>query len=187
VTGVVVVLGGAACLWADVAALRTLTDPVRCTIVAVNDAGFLWPGRLDHWATLHPEELRWRAMRRQARGYPGGWRTWTCPAPLGPNDYMLAGWGKGSSGLLGVGVAYEGLGLRRIVLCGVPMDGQGHAGRPTGGWAAWSSHRAAWLEKPELSGVVRSLSGWTREVFGAPTAEWLTEGGPLLSLQADVR
>lgn len=180
--GVGVVLGGASCLFDDVAELRAMLDPAACTIIAVNDAGFRWPGRIDHWATLHPEELGWRKARRQKYEYPGGYRTWTRNYPMGMEkmerlcDQVIgAPWTDGSSGFLGVGVAWT-LGLRRIVLCGVPMDGGGRLER-MGGWVSHGTFRPAWKAASHpVRAALRSMSGWTRDQFGVATPEWLDTG-----------
>lgn len=188
------VLGGADCLSADVEAFRALADPADCTVIAVNDAGFLFPGRLDHWATLHPEELAWRRWRRQRRGYPGGYQTWIRPYPIGMQkreeafDHVMPGWGAGSSGLFAVGVALEGLGLRHVVLCGVPMDARGHEARdPRRVWNGWVGYQGEWARRADqLRPWVRSMSGWTRSLLGAPLPEWLPER-PLRTPETEVR
>lgn len=128
--------------------------------------------------TLHPEEMAWRRARRERYGYPGGFETWTRPVPRGlehltaPVDHLIDGWGGGSSGFLAVGVARE-LGLR-AVLCGVPMDARPHVGRTGAPWNGHASYLGPWTERQAaLAPHVRSLSGWTRELFGAPDPAWL--------------
>ncbi len=181
---IALVLGGASCLWQDIRALRKILDPAECVIVAVNDAGVRWPGKLDHWATLHPEELWWRRDRRIHYGYNPSCVTWTRSYPIGMEhlqricDRQIGGvWTQGSSGLLGVGVAWAGLGIRSVILAGIPMDGGTRLDR-TGGWASHGTFRAAWEESQALlSRGVRSLSGWTRDLLGEPTTEWLESQG----------
>lgn len=184
---IAVVLGGAESLWDDVVALGELLDVRDCVVVAVNDAGVVWPHRLDHWATMHPEELEDREAKRLANGYPMGYSTWTRDYPWGLKerermaDHVLSSdmWG-GSSGLLGVGAAWTA-GARRIVLCGVPMDKRPHFNRGTvDNWVrAVENYKARWMERQaDLSRWVRSMSGWTRETFGEPTQEWLHARNP---------
>lgn len=181
-SGVAVVLGGASCLFDDVAELRALLEPADHTVIAVNDAGFRWPGRIDHWATLHPEELAWRRARRERYEYAGRFTTWTRTYPMGMEKFerlcdrtLGDPWNQGSSGFLGVGVAWT-LGYRRIILCGVPMDGGGRLER-MGGWVSHGTFRPAWKSAhPALRAALRSMSGWTREQFGVPTCEWLDTG-----------
>lgn len=184
------VLAGAACLWDDVRELRQLgVDPAACTIIAVNDALFRWPGRVDHFATLHPEEMAWRAARRARCSYPGDYETWTRPYPFGYHararlcDHVLGGWSEGSSGLFAVGVALEGLGLRRVLLAGCPMDASAHLGRGGGPWTGVETYWPAWLERAaRLAPAVRSLSGRTRELLGEPDQKWLAgAAGPAVT------
>lgn len=177
---IALVLGGAATLAADLQAARRLVCPTECVIVACNDAGFEWPGRLDHWATLHPEELAHRIRVRAERGYPDGFETWTRPYPAGMKererlvDHTLDGYDDGSSGLLALGVALH-VGCHAI-LCGVPMDPVEHFNRD-GEWSVAEKYRVGWepLASDRRARIVRSMSGWTREVFGAPTHEWVDE------------
>lgn len=178
------ILGGADCLWEDVDRLgELLSRPWPGIVIATNDAGVHWPGRLDHWVTLHPEKFErvcppgdtgeWLA-RRSARGHPGGFTTWSRRADH-IVDRLLEGWNGGSSGLFAVAVAHH-LGVSRAVLCGVPMDErrhfhEAHGGRP---WEWADKHWQVWLRHRErIAGWVRSMSGRTREQFGLPTLEWL--------------
>src|SRR5690606_1278796 len=84
-------------------------------VVACNDVGTIWPGRLDAWVTLHPEYLpRWIEQRR-ANGYRDAARY------LAHGDY-LPDWmelvefrfpgqsNSGSSGLFAAKVALIDLG-----------------------------------------------------------------------------
>ncbi len=171
------VLGGADCLQDDLDQTFGLVELEECVVIAVNDAGVFWPHRLDHWVTMHPTELPHRIAQREERGYPGGFTTWTRPYPIGLKerermcDRVLGGW-NGSSGLVATGVALQELGLH-TVLCGMPMDQRPHFNRE-GAWEAAPTYRERWVElHDQMAPVVRSWSGWTRERFGAPTAEWL--------------
>lgn len=174
------ILGGALCLEDDVRSASELVDPADCLVVAVNDAGFWWPGRLDHWVTMHAEELPERERIRAERGYPGGYKRWTRPYPPGMKqredsvDELFGGW-SGSSGLLAVGVALERLGADPVLLCGMPMDDRRHFNRK-GRWDAAHRHRLGWLEyQDRMMGRVRSFSGWTAELLGVPSHDWIID------------
>jgi hypothetical protein len=140
-------------------------------VIACNDAGAHWPGRLNHWASLHPDRLAgWEGWRRQ-RGLPGGWTTWGHRAHANVMKWT-PDWG-GSSGLLATKVAIE-IGATRIVLCGVPISGDlGHFVR-NAPWQAAKGFQRGWLRNKAALGNVRSMSGWTRELLGAPDEGWLT-------------
>lgn len=61
------------------------------------------------------------------------------------------------------------------VLCGMPMDERPHfhGGRGRRAWTDADFHWDVWLRFRHLLGRARSMSGRTRELLGAPTAEEL--------------
>lgn len=166
------VIGSAACMPADQAAALELFQPD--VIVAVNHAGRDYPGPLDHWASFHPELLpRWIAQRAGS-GLPDAGKLWTghhraCPPHLAIN--RVRNWG-GSSGLLAACVALE-IGADRIVLVGIPLDyTQGHYDDPKP-WRDAANYRKAWVSHLDQLANVRSMSGYTAEILGKPTKEWI--------------
>ena len=177
----VLILGGAVCVWDDLERFRALyTGPV--VTIATNETGWLYPGKLDHWISLHPENFerkKW-LMKRPLKDYT----TWSHryvksgtdrKLPGEPVDRTLEHWGQGSSGLFAVALA-EYLKAKRAVLCGVPLDDQGNVdGRPHWAMKEVNTHRQGWEKQRErIAPWVRSMSGWTRELLGEPTLEWLT-------------
>lgn len=155
-----IILGGAACVWKDLQQLQ----PWPADIIGINEAGRDYTGRLAHWVTLHPEKLgRWRAGRAGNQDYQAhAHRRATGCGPVVLHNH----WG-GSSGLFAVKVALE-LQYTEIVLCGVPMDPQPHYHRP-GRWPAFRLYRRHWAKHlDQIAPHVRSMSGWTRELLGAP-------------------
>ena len=180
-----IVLGGADCLWDDIEAY---TGPVDA-VVACNDAGYAWSGGLAAWVTLHP--LNWTRpkdawlARREANGYP--------PAPLYTHDLRHAPEGaiktpycfpgqehSGSSGMFAAKVALADLGFDRVILCGIPMSPMKHITgadhwhtQPNGHGKKVSAlpdrYLKRWRDVPaEFTGRIRSMSGATRDLFGAP-------------------
>lgn len=167
------VLGGARGLFDDLAALEALHPSWADTVLAVNDAGWGYTGRIDHWVTLHHENLpRWRKERARRVPDDSPFTVW-CDKPWPPGiDRIVHPWGAGSSGFLAVVVALEHLQAERVVLCGVPMDPIPHF-FDRQQWTACDGHREAWKRNMDRLGRVRSLSGWTRAQLGAPDPEWL--------------
>jgi hypothetical protein len=172
------VLGGAACVHDDIkAALQLFTPDI---IVAVKDIGITWP-KVDYWATFHPERLPKELGVRRASGLPDPKEIWTYRQPPKGSSFgipiKILKTKGGSSGLLGTEGALDV--ADRIVLCGIPLDpGQVHYKRPRrGGWPPAKMYRLAWtVALPRIKDKVRSMSGWTKEVLGAPTLEWLGGG-----------
>lgn len=167
------VLGSARTLAADRDGALELFEPDL--IIGCNHAARDCPGRLDHWATMHPDQLPgWLATRRSA-GRPEPGRFWHARhrvVPAGIESTAIESWG-GSSGLLCVAVAFE-LGVERVVLAGVPMNkADAHYDDPRP-WTEARTYRQMWeFRLPRLLGRVKSMSGWTRDVLGMPQGDWL--------------
>lgn len=169
-TGLVV--GSGACVWEDLSALVALLHgPWPGVVVAVNDMIAHYPGRVDHAVSLHADKLESWLTERRRRGGNRDLVTWSHPMRHTPAKRTIEQRGAGSSGLLAVWVAFE-VGCERVVLCGVPMDGQGHFFDPRP-WADAERYAKAWEERRHALTDVRSMSGWTRSLLGAPTREWL--------------
>lgn len=139
----------------------------------VNDQIASFPGAGHHGVTLHPFKLgRW-LREREERGFPDLAEVWCWKnVTPGVTASISPEW-NGSSSLLAVRAAVLS-GHTRVVLCGVPMDpAAGHFVRRRQ-WPEGRGFRRGWLQhREEIAPFVRSCSGWTRDMFGAPTAEWL--------------
>lgn len=123
----------------------------------------------EYLATYHPAQLPEIREQRRRDGCNLDYRVIsheTRPEvsilePLPPGER------SGSSALLAALAALR-LGYDRIILCGCPLTGKNDKG------SDYESFRIGWQNKQKyLDDRVRSLSGWTRELLGAPTKEWL--------------
>lgn len=145
------------------------------TIIATNGAGKAEPGTFDHWVTMHPDLFPLWLRERRAAGRPDPANLWCrvgAPVPRGIVCRRVHSWG-GSSGLLAVAVGLE---LGCIVVCaGVPLDDSPHFDDPKAKpWREGVNYRSAWgRRKDKLLPSVKSMSGWTMGLLGAPTAEWV--------------
>lgn len=180
------ILGGASCVWDDVAAWEAEYGREWDGLVIVaNDIGAHWSRPIDHWVSLHPEKIaRWQELRRELQHDVGpAPHTWGRQfrmynqAPR-VTDEALVPWAGGSSGMFAVQVAHT-IGCRRAILCGIPMTMTPHftesRERFHAQWVQANGHWKAWGRYlPKMTGWVRSMSGRTRELLGAPTREWLT-------------
>lgn len=175
-------VGGASCVWDDVRAWEAqYGGQWDGLIIAANDIGSHWPRILDHWVSLHPNKFeRWKALRAE-QGMPAcAPVTWGRERRMSEprvTDRVLKPWPGGSSGMFAVQVARE-LGCSRIILCGIPMTPTPHFGQSQEvfgpQWIQAAGHWKAWpRQKHLMDGWVRSMSGRTRELLGAPTMEWL--------------
>lgn len=180
------ILGGASCVWDDVKQFELLYGHEwDGLVIAANDIGSWWPRGLDHWVSLHPNKFhRWK-QDRQANSLPSAAKTWGRPGQYNEPvtwDESIVPWPGGSSGLFAVQVA-QYVGVERAILCGIPMTMTGHFAETkerfhptwyaaTAYWTAWSRH------KQHLATWVRSMSGKTMEMLGAPTLDWLVGNIP---------
>ncbi len=168
------ILGSGACLWRDLERARS-QGLDNSQILAVNHAGAAYGGRIDHWASLHPDRFPdWRADRAgldDTITY-GPWMT-----PGDRVDVCLPERWFGGSGLYAVQIALEILNAPRVVLAGIPLDGGPYFFETDyrfGSGAALCRYHAAWTAAAHFfDDRVRSLSGWSRELLGAPDKDWL--------------
>jgi len=174
-------LGGASCVWDDVLAFETLYGkPWDGLVIAANDVGSHWPRDLDHWVSLHAYKLpRWQ-QQRAVFGFTSGYKTWGRRPDDRGVDYTICTWGGGSSGFMAAQVALE-IGCKRVVLCGIPMTQTPHFAETRENfhvfWVAAHAHWGAWEKcRSRLGDNVRSMSGRTEKLLGAPTLAWLQEG-----------
>jgi hypothetical protein len=181
------VIGCSANVWEEVKAAQELTtfDAIYC----VKLAGVHWKGGRFIWATLHPEFMNDYEAQRKALGLHSDYEI---VAPLSSEVGMHGSKGNiarrvsyrypgmdssASSGGYAAKVALED-GYDRVVLAGVPMDSSSHfsRGKP---WLQRDSFTIGFNKSvPHFAGRVRSLSGWTKEILGAPTPAWLNGETP---------
>lgn len=171
-----VILGGAACLKADLDAALALFTPDL--IIATNNAGRDRDGPVDHWVSMHPEFFEKWIAARAAAGRPPAGRLWSAQRrrlPRWPDLDIsrVENWG-GSSGMLAITVAQE-IEVTHAVLCGVPMTAAEAHYDDHKPWTEAGSYRKVWMVRAPGLPFVRSMSGLTRELLGEPTREWLAE------------
>ena len=154
--------------------LRLVGDrPV--TYFYINDQikSFDQPG---YACTLHPDKLNghfnWLAVRKKA-GLSPPLEVWSHRKHGAvTHDTASAEW-KGSSGLFAVQVARR-KGFRKVIGCGVPMTVEGGHFERRQKWQSAIAFRQGWLTcRNEITPDFRSMSGWTADIFGRPTQEWL--------------
>lgn len=186
------VLGGAESLWSDLSRFLGVdgsdgAGSAPCAagsrwdgVVACNEAGAKWAGPLDAWISLHPRfflSKGWVADRaKQGHPEPAAFYAQPGARPHIPDHFirtsdLFPGQAKsGSSGLYAAKVALIDLGFDRVVFCGVPMTVTPHFWDQTRkDWGSAEDFREQWLTVPEeYRNRMRSMSGWTRVLLGAP-------------------
>lgn len=175
---IALIVGGAPSVWSELEEAKALVAGREHLIVATNHSGRLYEGDIDAWVTLHPELFEpWR-KERAAKDLNEDYRALVYPRRQRPHG--TEPWPQrwyGSSGLYGAQVALEALDCRGVILCGVPMLEE--AGHVTGlaTWPGVEKYRPGFLEAKAEGAPIRSMSGWTADLFGRPDEEWLASLG----------
>ena len=135
---------------------------------------------IQHACTYHTEEFEQFKLRRQKIGGNLDYQTHSHKQPVGKNwkvDYI---WPlvapsplSGSSAFLGCQAAV-GIGYKKVILCGCPMQGKNLLNEKT---QAYDAFQQGWIKfAPKMFGEkVKSMSGFTMSLLGYPTEEWLRE------------
>lgn len=166
--GAALICGSALTFSEDFAEARLLYP--RAAIIGVNDASSLV--RLDHLFTLHPEKIQ-RWLDRHKRKFGARPMTHSAmPKPVqGIDHWWSEATGQGTSGWSAAKMARL-MGYNEITLCGIPMDAVGYTRRGPAR-AFMKPHVLEHYRNYIASDVayhpfVRSMSGWTRDLLGAP-------------------
>lgn len=183
--GLAIVLGSATDALAEYEAAKALVP--AAFVVCVNDALRTCPDRVHAFATLHPEKReRFLGVEDcELKRHPDC-SLWTYEAPInrrGGFNIAREKW-AGSSGLFAVQIALEKLDAAGVILAGVPMDAARRATYADaeaewgGGETYVQRYQRGWTKAHSiLRARVRSFSGFTRDLLGPPTPEWIAEKG----------
>ncbi len=139
-----------------------------------NDLIAIFPHHIDHAGTLHPDKMHTWVRLRNVNGHPMPiGRIWAHRSYKDFTDHTKD-W-QGSSGLLMTKVARE-QGHTHVILCGVPMTPEANHFIRHQPWNAAPGFIRGWQrEQHHLRPYIRSMSGWTRKTFGAPSFGWLLD------------
>lgn len=185
-----VIVGSAPCVWDDLAAAP------EWPLIVINAMGLKILGEIDLWCSIHGTELCERMKKRDRLGGDIDYLAYGVidnPRIKDPEDSRFNRvhrgqngiWVGGSSGMFAIQVALS-LGYERLVLCGVPLDGNdtiqddgikhfkgGNRNKYGGRDPAYAQYQQAFIDHEEqLIPHVRSMSGWTKLRFGPPENGW---------------
>ncbi len=168
---VLCIIGGGNDVLADYAAARKFLH--QYDVLAVNDMIAEFPFRIKHAVSVHPTRLPGWLNQRCYRKYNLPATVWSNGQGNGVSNIIPDEW-RGSSGMYAVKVGLE-IGYNKIILCGVPMQADaGHYVRKQP-WNQCEWFIDKWARYcPQFADKVCSMSGYTRELLGGPTHEWLT-------------
>ena len=174
------VFGRAQGTWEEVAQAKELCN--FDIVIGVGKAGCDYPHPLDHWVSFHTDLMPHWIETRERNGYPPAGQFWSCNYKgrsaryKSPVPVSLVEVNGGSSGFVAAIVSLEALNVDKTILAGIPMTNKAGHYDEQGDWNEAHKYQREWKEKKDLLiGRVKSMSGWTQELLGAPTLEWLNE------------
>jgi len=134
-----------------------------------------------HWVSYHIERMPRELTMRAKLGLPPPQFLWTyhgVKAPRLPIPVCYIKIRGGSSGLLG---AFVGMKVcDRAVLCGIPLDPTSahyHSRKHGKAWQEAVLYQAHWRNMQKyMQGKVMSMSGYTMQLLGQPTEDWVRHG-----------
>ena len=179
-----IIVGSARCVWDDLLDL----SPVECDVMCINDMIMYYPGDIHHICSLdEPMLIKWWEARRPPykKQFPLVPRMHTrremVESPKNVECWPFSG--GGTSGLFACFVGL-GLGYDEITLCGIPIDNSGHFWEApwgktnfqrelvtrNGAMKRRGDSRSFWANAAadHFDGRVKSMSGVTRDLLGAP-------------------
>jgi hypothetical protein len=153
-----IVISNGASIWDD------LMEAPRWPAIVVDEAGLRHPIAIDVWVSALPEfpefidqrfmngfDMRFLAFSREPGVAPeSGHKIFECETDIGAAPTV-----SGSEALAVIQAVK--MGYSELILCGFEAKR-----RQKSAAGLWLSHMK------ELEPVVRSMSGWTREIFGGP-------------------
>lgn len=162
-------LSGGRTVWNDVLAFTGGNSHSDWDLMAVNDVGMYVPGRLEHWFSCHGEQLPGWEEVRMFHHEPARYRH-----SMKERHPSCIAWPVPTIGTSSLAAVYVALclGYDRIVLCGAPLDDEGHFFDPS--WVRTNFTNEArhdvWAEanRKIFDGKVKSMSGFSRDILGAP-------------------
>jgi hypothetical protein len=146
--------------WDDVE--RFWDFDVSHDVCCINHTGIFYPCQFKIWFSYHSVEL----LEQLAPQNPwhGAHLFSTGPKTDGIMRWRIDNT-RGSSSLNAARCAIRYWGYKRIVLAGVALTGQ-----------YYDSFYKHWVDAfPEITGMVKSMSGHTKDILGEPTNAWLNQ------------
>uniref|UniRef100_A0A6M3MAM2 Uncharacterized protein n=1 Tax=viral metagenome TaxID=1070528 RepID=A0A6M3MAM2_9ZZZZ len=171
---IIIIMGIAPCLEEDLSNIFKLQDLKEVDFMAIGlDCSDRVLFDIQHVTSYHQEFEQFKARRSKA----GGNLDYKTHSHKPPADYIWPLVARsplsGSSAFLGCQAAI-GLGYEKIVLCGCPMQGKNFINKKA---TDYDKFQKGWVKfAPQMFGdKVKSMSGFTRDLMGFPTKEWLYE------------
>lgn len=181
-SGCLIIVGCGRNIWDDLSKAQALfhNSGISYHVMAINMAFMglegMWRSKkitIDHFVSLHKEYFALRNI------YLGD-LTVTHGRHIYPNtDYVWDLNRGGTGGLFALRIALV-LGYHKILICGIPLNAEGRFFDPPQ-QDGESGCRSIEIEFDQFKsyldlqyhGRIRSMSGYTKKIFGEPTEEWI--------------
>lgn len=174
-------MGDGSCLPEDIKHFLSIcylpdSESIRHDIFAVNRSINFY-GPCTHWGTADGDEAVFQAVQLKLQ-HQYLLRHTLMPEIVGfdifwePDDMPAEDW-RGNSALF-ASEACIAMGYKKIILAGVAMDNNGHWYAPYFRGPLWTEDAyKRWEKLAETKPPIKSMSGWTKELFGELTRKWL--------------
>lgn len=174
---VAIVLGSSTAALEEFEAARVflMEHGIEPQAVAVNDAIRFCPIKPVAFCTIHSSAtFRFFTPELDLEGV----KMYTRRGAHGFASYVVKAKWLGTSGLYAVQIALEELGFDGVIVAGCPIDAAAGTLAPEHSLMTDADrvnrYRPEWeLAFPHIGARTRSMSGWTRDLLGAPTGDWL--------------
>jgi len=170
-SGTCVIIGGGKTMWDEFEEVKALGDYDR---ICVNVAGMFIPNPVRHLFSWHAPQISAIKKFRMAEMPGDESLCHSVRQDIGIDVVWYLCGRASTSGLSAIDFAFL-LGYQKYILCGVPMDASGYFYKPTINHEFFDRfrHKEVHDKAQQYPNKIRSMSGFTKEIFGYPTKDWL--------------
>lgn len=162
---VVVIIGSAPNWEHDLNNFRCMTEDYDIIAVGMSCP---YSGYVDYMATYHSKDIEVYKRKREELGLNTDYKVIShLNTKENSVDIVIPYKPPSGSSALLAAFAAKKIGYKKIVLCGCPLEGANARKAP------YEVFRKGWNHyKDEVIGIVKSMSGWTRQLLGEPSLKW---------------
>ena len=169
---IAVIFGSAGCAFDNWGELKPLLQDSDYQTFAVNFASLL-PINFNYVVSLHSEYIKTYENCALIRANEHKYRKSIYTVSPKNATYCFQSSHRGTSGRYAIDFA-RSIGATKIILCGMPMDGTERFYGDIVHDYSVNMNEDAWQGQDQST--LKSMSGNTKEFFGAPTLEWINKG-----------
>lgn len=171
-------MGNAKCVWDDLKKAKELMGDTPYDLAAINDVGVYYNGRIQHWLSLERKISEWYEQRNN-NNYDMKLlvHVYYHDRLIDHKRHINYFWKMEKSpvmsGVFGP-IALRSLGYSKIILAGIPSDKQPRFFDPPDKvYHSFKASSDSWKRhKSYFEDTLRSMSGFTKELYGEPIPAW---------------